>query len=75
MPDQVNANYPERAAVLAKIEDLMIHHGPDGHIDGADEITDYVMELLAADPQFEQHACCPFLDAECMKAGNCLVVR
>lgn len=35
-----------RECVEGQIAVLMINHGPDGHCDGYEEITDYVMRLL-----------------------------
>ncbi len=48
----------EREIVDDEICDLMIKHGPDGHIDGHDLITDYAMRLVAA----EREACAKIAD-------------
>ncbi len=32
--------------IQSDIENLMIEFGPDGHCDGSDKITEYIMELL-----------------------------
>jgi hypothetical protein len=37
-----------RATVDAAICDLMTEHGPDGHIDGHEEIVNYLMAMLEA---------------------------
>jgi len=38
------------------IENIMINNGPDGHCDGADIVTDFVMALLRGDgPEWVRH--------------------
>ena len=36
-----------RAEIEDAIADILINDGPDGHCDGADIITDFVMALLS----------------------------
>jgi hypothetical protein len=38
-----------REHVLSSVRFLMMKYGPDGHTDGADEITDYIIRLLKND--------------------------
>jgi hypothetical protein len=40
-----------RKQIENRVFDLLIEYGPDGHCDGFEEITDYIVELLQSGSQ------------------------
>jgi len=38
-----------RSRILTNVRELMMEYGPDGHTDGSDEITDFVIRTLKND--------------------------